>query len=214
MNCVTSKHNKGGKTCNPERECPCAPGSKKSISEIIKCYLSDTRGVDKERDYYLSVTPKEALNSAGLALSIWAEGQNKPRKHPHQFRRKPTSLEKAREALLAAETKILACSDFEALHALLDKTIRDIPDIGPLMVYDTALRIGITIGVPPKKVYLHSGTFDGAHALITVGKRLCLEVSDLPKEFHKLDADSIESCLCICKEQFKYLRACGFFNEC
>ncbi|MEK7411500.1 MAG: hypothetical protein AAB327_09000, partial [Actinomycetota bacterium] len=41
-------------------------------------------------------------------------------------------------------------------------------DLGPLYVYDTALRIGAKKGQMPKVVYLHAGTREGAKKLVDV----------------------------------------------
>lgn len=71
--------------------------------------------------------------------------------------------------------------------------------VGPLIVYDTAYRIGAKLGLEPRLVYLHCGTKDGA-LLLGLGKgRLYLRPEELPPAFHSLQPYEIEDCLCIYK---------------
>lgn len=205
MRCKTTGNQNESMACKPKGECPCAPGSKKSIEDVVVCFSSDMRGLTKEKEYYSSLSPSQAVNNAGLALSIWYTDQETARKHPHQFRRQNAALESTRVALLAKEKELLSCTVFDELHDLVNETISEIDGIGALMVYDTALRIGMNTNVTPEKVYLHAGTLRGASAVVPVGRKRVLNISELPKEFHALDADSIESCLCVCKEQLKLL---------
>src|SRR5262245_48111916 len=83
------------------------------------------------------------------------------------------------ESLEAAET-------FHELFELVESIIGSIYRIGELAVYDTALRIGVRLGLEPKKVYLHRGTRRGATALGLGRRRPWLHVSELPTELQVL----------------------------
>ncbi len=74
-----------------------------------------------------------------------------------------------------------------------------------LTVYDTAHRIGRYLGVEPNRVYLHAGTMEGAKALGFKGNRSFLMRRQLPKEFRTPKPYEIEDCLCIYKDDLKFL---------
>jgi hypothetical protein len=96
--------------------------------------------------------------------------------------------------------EIRSCLNFEELIKLMGKKIGNIPGIGQLTVYDTALRIGANLGIEPKIVYLHCGTRVGAKTLgINIRKKDTLNPSELPDAFSKLSPSEIEDCLCIYK---------------
>jgi len=127
--------------------------------------------------------------------------------YSHQWNLKekyPDVPEKAEHILVNCADKIAACVDFDSLHGLLRDELKlkgHILGAGPMYLYDTAFRIGISKGVYPQKVYLHRGTKDGANdlGLYAEGKEV-LEMSELLKiyrEFEKLKPHQIEDFLCI-----------------
>jgi hypothetical protein len=73
--------------------------------------------------------------------------------------------------------------------------------LGELYYYDTALRIGASLRLMPRRVYLHRGTRDGAHALGLACKADSLDPRDLPKALAVLEPREIEDFLCIYKDQ-------------
>src|SRR6185503_10831870 len=77
------------------------------------------------------------------------------------------------------------------------------PGVGPLTVYDTAVRIGNFLHLQPKTVYLHAGARDGARALGPDLYARTLAKDALPIEMQCLTPDEIEDCLCIFKRRFK-----------
>ncbi len=110
--------------------------------------------------------------------------------------------------------------DFEELLDEINKLIGNIPDIGSLTVYDTALRIGYLYNNPicPKDyLYLYCGAYEGAMKLLG-GKKLRhkLKVNDFfkyreaqcingIKELQKLPTSLIEDFFCVMK---RYLDKC------
>ncbi len=121
------------------------------------------------------------------------------KRHPHQYRIPRESLEEARRRLLG--TDLAGCQSFDELHDRIEETIGDIHMVGPLVTYDIAHRIGAYIELEPTRVYLHSGTRDGARTLGLGRGRKTLEVSELPRAFHRLSAAENEDCLCIYKRE-------------
>lgn len=128
-------------------------------------------------------------------------------RHPHSYRRKLEALEESYRRLLAVAGEMRKCSSFEALHDLVELELSGIPDIGPLTVYDSATRIGAHLQLEPERVYLHSGTREGARALGLSARRKKLETAELPVEFGRLTAREMEDCLCIYKDYLGGLRA-------
>jgi hypothetical protein len=105
----------------------------------------------------------------------------------------------ARARLLAASLDRIR--DFETLHADVERRIRPIAGIGPLTVYDTALRIGAKLGIKPNRVYLHAGTTIGARALGLDAVAPSLDPTELPSELRHLELYEVEDFLCIFKSR-------------
>jgi hypothetical protein len=78
--------------------------------------------------------------------------------------------------------------------------------VGPLIIYDTAYRIGAKLGLEPRLVYLHCGTRKGA-LLLGLGKgRPYLRPEELQERneaFRFLRPYEIEDCLCIYKRDIE-----------
>ena len=125
------------------------------------------------------------------------------KRHPHQYRIPHASLAEARSRLLALD--LAKCRSFEELHDEAEEAIGDIHMIGPLVLYDVSQRIGAHLGLKPNLVYLHSGTRDGARALGLGRGRKTLEISELPRELHRLSAAEAEDFLCIYKAELARL---------
>ena len=90
-------------------------------------------------------------------------------------------------------------TSFDDLFDLVDKHILPIQGIGPLTVYDTALRIGARLGLSPTRVYLHAGTRAGARELGLDAQRGTIEMDELPEPLRQLSPREAEDLLCIYK---------------
>ena len=103
-------------------------------------------------------------------------------------------------------------NNFDKLHTLIENA--KVTGVGKLANYDIALRISWYLhsvekvnNILPKKVYLHSGTRDGAKKLMDKG---ILKVSNLRKPLEKENLEifgelkpyQIEDFLCVCKGCF------------
>lgn len=166
-----------------------------SLSDVIDDYISSHRvSAAAEMDFFRDKSLPVAIEYA--ALYKLADGH----RHPHSYRRQLQALEEAHRRLRAIPEEMQKCSSFESLHTLIEQKIGGIPDIGPLTVYDVATRIGAHLHLEPEKVYLHSGTREGARALGLGMRRKTLEMSELPVEFGRLTASEIEDCLCLYKD--------------
>lgn len=109
-------------------------------------------------------------------------------------------------------------SRFDAFHDAID----DIKPkgIGPVTVYDVAVRVGAYLGIEPRSVYLHAGVRQGVKALAEALLRLepnapdaialstrtldkMIPVSFFPSTWREFKADDIEDMLCTYREVFE-----------
>ena len=111
--------------------------------------------------------------------------------------------------------KLKACAclshsfvDFEELYDCVKKCIGGIPKVGPLAVYDIALRIGSLLNpqvLPKNYVYVSNGALEGFKRLYSgvpvVDDRVPISV--FRSLFGSLDSMYIEDILCIYKSRFK-----------
>lgn len=107
-------------------------------------------------------------------------------------------------------------SRFDALHDAIDEVKPK--GIGPVTVYDVAVRVGAYLGIEPRAVYLHAGVRQGVKSL---GAALCatgkvregeelkkmsslkmIPMSYFPKPWNKMAADDVEDMLCTYREVF------------
>lgn len=121
--------------------------------------------------------------------------------HPHQYRVPKTVREAAYKRVRLLKAKLQHATNFAEIHAIINAAISNISGIGPLMVYDISLHIGMWLKQKPDQVYLHAGTKQGAAALGIIGK--IVPVSAFPKAFQRLQPHAIEDLLCVCKDCLK-----------
>jgi hypothetical protein len=117
-------------------------------------------------------------------------------------------LEHFRRGLLRKSDALRAAKSFPKLMQVTGKIAAVIWKHPELTVYDTTHRIGAFLGVQPDRVYLHTGTREGAKALGFKGSLTFILPREFPKPFHKLKPYEIEDCLCIYKDVLKTL-PCG-----
>ena len=101
--------------------------------------------------------------------------------------------------MLARVNEIAAAKAFEELLRVVAEEAGRIRALGPLYVYDTALRIGAKLSVSPAVVYLHAGTRAGAKAIGIDSRREKITVAELPEPFRVLSPHEVEDALCIYK---------------
>ena len=172
----------------------------RGLSSIVEGYIGNYRDrAAKELRYFASRRSlTDAIDVAALAKLPGG------RRHPHQRRIPRASLAEARKCLLA--TDLSSCRNFDDLHEVIRMAVDQIHRIGPLTIYDMALRIGAHLGMEPTSVYLHAGTRVGARALGLGGRQQVLTVAALPRELKRLRPREIEDCLCIYKTGLLRLR--------
>lgn len=182
-----------------------APGNQ-SLSGLMSQWEKENRpGFHEYLDGYRSAKFSDTLKAA--SRGEWPPNSEKAgKRHPHQWRIPKAAINQWSKQLTKEQARILLFRGhpFESLFDFLDSQARSVSGIGPLMVYDTALRIGSNIGRLPKGwVYLH------AHARIP-GVRSDVQrirKSELPKALKAWEAYEIEDFLCVYHAQIEKLVA-------
>ena len=153
-------------------------------------------------DGYRTSSFPDALKAASHG-EFPPNGEKAGKRHPHQWRLSGDAVKQWSKQLNKAQAQILAFrgQPFEGLFGFLAAQAHTISGIGPLMVYDTALRIGANVGCLPKDwVYLH------AHATIPSVHDFRIRKSELPEPLKALEAwkaYEIEDFLCIYHDSIK-----------
>ena len=166
------------------------------LKQIVAAYIRDRRDRKrKELEWFKGLRPR--LDVAILNAVKFDPTDGK--KHDHQQRVPKDKLHDAHERLQAAKPEIKAAEDFDALYTIIEEQIRPVFRQGFLTVYDIALRIGAFLGKEPKRVYLQTGSAEGARLLGFKDARV--DPKELPGAFSRLTPTEIEDCLCIYKSE-------------
>jgi len=175
-----------------------------TLAEICDDYeLNHRPRIERERVWYRRLTPDIAIRLAGLARAL---GDNGEKRCDHHCLKPQAVLEDACSRLLDCQPAIRATRSFDDLHELINSAVGHVRGIGPMYVYDVALRIGYQEDIAPESVYLHRGTRDGAAAFGMNVKRKTIPRDEFRTPLCSLDAAAIEDVLCIYKDQFPMLR--------
>ncbi len=192
---------KTGKKC-----CKYPEGSLNSHKAIVDAYVDDYQGLLGDMlSKFGELSYVDAVRYASRGQTTDGE------RHPHQWRLKMSTLAEVERLLTSMDLR--QYRDFVSLHEAIADRLGRCSGVGPLMKYDTALRIGANLGVFPEQVYLHSGTSAGAKALGFSVEDSPIERSRLPKAFHSLEPHELEDCLCIFKDQLQEISNVGQYPK-
>lgn len=192
MNCHASAKPSGRQTPNPE--------SGTSLQKLVHLYQKEhAPKLRAQLDYFRHQNFKEALEHAAEAV----DANNK--RYFHQFRIRRTAINEAKAKLLAAKSQVRSCRSYDVLHSLLSGLFTPISGLGPLYIYDTALRLGANLNLEPQVVYIHAGTKTGVLALGLSTTEKSISVIAFPKPIHVLTPHEIEDFLCIFSNHLREL---------
>lgn len=165
-----------------------------SITAIVQDYIRRHRpNAIRELQYFRNIPSlKEAIEQAGLARTP------NGKRSSHQRRIPASVLQQATRRLRRANLGHVG--SFAQLIARVTTATRSVHGIGELYVYDTALRLGVHLGLRPRRVYLHAGTRRGAQALGLDSRSESLSLNQLPEALRRLRPYEIEDVLCIYKD--------------
>lgn len=164
---------------------------------VIKHY----KATHSESDKHLLDVKNAATIEIAIKLAATARDA-KGYKHGHQNLIPSTTLEMFSDEVLMRKDEIASATSFKQLHGIVQSC--RIKGIGELCIYDTAHRLGGYLNLPPKSIYLHRGTRQGAIKLIGKVKGSCISKADLPGAFQQEDLSNseLEDILCIYKKYF------------
>lgn len=194
---MTSPSRVGSIARNASCAYPTASVRNGDLAAVVRAYKDCCRA--KLRAQLASFRREPTLGSAVKRAGLATRPDDK--RYDHQRRLTGTVLLDGSQRLRKAHLE--GTADFDELHRLVEETIGAIRGIGPLTVYDTALRIGAKLGHKPQRVYLHSGTRQGARRLGLRWRLPYLPVADFPPELQELQPHEIEDCVCIFKDKLK-----------
>ena len=182
--------------CGPKKGSCDSPGKPRrelhTLQELVAWFR---RMIDTDADirFLRELKPWSAvIEHAGMAMN------ERGKRFPHQYRLKKVALRAPTRRLRRIDLK--SCKDFDSLFGKVENAVASIKGIGPLYVYDTACRIGASLRLRPKRVYLHAGTRSGARAIGLGRGCAVVEMDELPKAMRSLTPSQVEDFLCICKD--------------
>jgi len=160
---------------------------------ILHCRLR----AQQELECFQRQPSEEALRRAALVMD------KRGKRLSHQRRLRGSLLRTARSVLLEAAKELRGCDSFDQLHNLIREHLDGIRALAELYYYDTALRIGASLRLMPKRVYLHRGTRVGARNLGLDWRADSLDPRALSKALAVLEPHEVEDFLCIYKDQLR-----------
>lgn len=186
------------KPCFPDPTCRHKGQRPHTLRGMVRHYILHYRPRARAELWTFCRQPfEEALERAALAQD------ERGKRFSHQKPLKGSELRKARRALLDSAKELRRCDSFDQLHNLITEHLNGIRNLGGLYYYDTALRIGASLHLMPERVYLHSGTRDGARALGLDWRADPLDPRALPKALGDLEPYEIEDFLCIYRDHLR-----------
>lgn len=122
--------------------------------------------------------------------------------HNHQSKVSP-ALPRFEAVLVQRYHLLIRCKTFGQLHALLE--ILATTGIGPMTIYDVAVRFGAWLDLEPEVIYIHAGTAAGLRALgikpMYSERSIPMEI--LPRILRRKSADEVEDFLCTYRLAFE-----------
>lgn len=186
------------KLCFPSPTCDHKGQIPRTLRGMVRHYILNKRPrAQHELECFRRQPLEKALERAALA------NDERGKRFSHQTRLKGSQLRKARNVLLDAAKKLRRCDSFDQLHNLIKEHLKGTPGLAELYCYDTALRIGASLGLMPKRVYLHRGTRKGARRLDLDWRADSLDPRALPRALAVLEPREIEDFLCIYKDKLR-----------
>lgn len=184
---------------------PCQSLISPSHSHIVAAFNADKKlELAAELNWFSQAKNiREAIVKAAESLVPNNHGKAKRRtkRHLHQRRLKGGVIHSATSGLLDKKFRFKRKMPFVRIFAVVTETIGSLPGVGPLYIYDIALRLGAHLKSYPDKVYLHAGALKGAKRLFPgtpLGRTMSRD--SFPKEYHSLAPYEIENLLCIYHE--------------
>lgn len=182
------------------------------------------RYVDRKKtDQVIEFCSEAAVLSVAISRAIEARDAD-GKHHNHQSKVDIGARRLFGKRIWTRRNQVKKCKDFDTLHDLFDE-IKPY-GIGPVTVYDVAVRVGAYLGIEPTSVYMHAGVRQGFKALQEamdpfdndgapgwtdpqVAKLPRIPMSTFPSPLRHMRADDVEDILCTYREVFEAWRGQG-----
>jgi hypothetical protein len=178
--------------CLPNQT-PCAPlpiGSTPAqiISHFQRCSLP---ALNAQLNWFASQrTLLSAIRRAAIARGSTGNRLS------HQWRLPRAMYPSALKNLTASAPALKRCATFSDLYAVIDQAVGSLSGVGPLYIYDTALRIDAFLQIQPTDVYLQAGALKGAERLLNRVRSRALPPTAFPTPYSALAPYQLENLLC------------------
>jgi hypothetical protein len=150
-----------------------------------------------ELDWFRSQpTLVKAIREAALAR----DSRGKRLSHQRRLLRPVTPA--AWRKLRLRQRQLESCKNFSQLYRVVERALSSIYGAGPLYSYDTALRLGAFLDISPCKVFLQSGSLQGAMKPSVGGGRRSrtMALNRFPSAFQVLEPCEMENLLCVYRD--------------
>jgi hypothetical protein len=145
-----------------------------------------------ELDFFAS-QPDLRRSIAAAAASKGFDGK----RLTHQRRLFKRVIPEASVKLLRLWPLLRRANNFHHLHRLVENRIKLIHGVGPLFIYDVALRIGAHLELLPNRIYLHRGSYDGAKEIRMPPASSIISRHWSPVPYARLLPHEVENLFCI-----------------
>jgi hypothetical protein len=145
-----------------------------------------------ELDFFAS-QPDLRRSIAAAAASKGFDGK----RLTHQRRLFKRVIPEASVKLLRLWPLLRRANNFHHLHRLVENRIKLIHGVGPLFIYDVALRIGAHLELLPNRIYLHRGSYDGAKEIRMPPASSIISRHWPPVPYARLLPHEVENLFCI-----------------
>ena len=164
---------------------------------IVKKYIDQyQKAHHRELAYFMNMPSlKVAISKASLVKD------NPDLFFSHQRRISHDALARFESSLQSYFHRNIKISDFQQLYrSVLDCKVKG---VGPLTIYDTALRIGAFLRIAPSEVYLQCGSKRGAKKLKIFTSSPSVPASRFHPALRDLKPSEIENLLCIYEDEIQ-----------
>ena len=168
------------------------------MKEVVKKYIdSDSKHLHDIKLFF--ETHKLSLCKAIEIAAKLIDPTNNNKMFSHQRRVGYKITNEGYKILKFKEEEFNSSKNFEDIMFITNNVMKQIPRLGPLWSYDTALRIGFNLKIYPTNVYLQTGVIKGYKKIFngTRPRKRCVEKLIFPQELQVLEAYEIENFLCI-----------------
>lgn len=169
------------------------------MKNSISIYIAEHgKHIQNVKAYFESITLSEAIGQAAKAI----DPTNNNKMFHHQRRIGKVKAVEGYELLKYKDVDFKACTSFDEIM-IITGVMNNVPKLGNLWSYDSALRIGFHLRIYPKDFYIQAGVVKGYVKLFNKKPRARKIVKSEFPMLAELEAYEIENFLCVWGEEKK-----------